>query len=78
MSASNWEKGQISLPKLGRLKLAEALPDSAPVEGEPVWDVYARWLRRQKRVRVEHLDLPRLAGDMQGNPGIAYPRAYGI
>jgi S-sulfosulfanyl-L-cysteine sulfohydrolase len=51
---------------------------AAPVEGEPVWDVYARWLRRQKRVRVDHLDLPRLAGEMKGNPGIAYPDSYGI
>ena len=46
------------------------VPDSA--------QVYARWLRRQKRVRVDHLDLPRLAGDMKGNPGIAYPDSYGI
>jgi len=51
---------------------------AAPIEGEPVWEVYARWLRRKKRVRVDHLDLPRLAGDMQGNPGIAYPKTYGI
>ncbi len=51
---------------------------TAPVEGEPVWEVYARWLKRRKRVKVERLDLPRLTGDMKGNPGIAYPRVYGI
>jgi sulfur-oxidizing protein SoxB len=51
---------------------------TAPVEGEPVWEVYARWLRRRKRVRVDRLDLPRLTGDMKGNPGIADPAEYGI
>ncbi len=51
---------------------------TAPVEGKPVWEVYARWLKRQKHVRVERIDLPRLSSDMRGNPGIAYPATYGI
>lgn len=49
-----------------------------PQSGEPVWEVYARWLKRQKRVHVERLDLPQLTREMKGNPGIAYPRVYGL
>jgi S-sulfosulfanyl-L-cysteine sulfohydrolase len=61
-----------------RYKFAGWAEVSTPVAGEPVWDLYARWLRRQKRVRVERLDLPRLTGDMKDNPGIADPQAYGV
>ena len=38
--------------------------------GEAVWDVVARYLRRQKTVRARPLDVPKLIG-VTGNPGLA-------
>jgi S-sulfosulfanyl-L-cysteine sulfohydrolase len=38
--------------------------------GEPVWDVLARYLRRQRRVEARPLNRPKLIG-VEGNPGIA-------
>ena len=38
--------------------------------GEPIWDVAARYLRREKVVRARHPNVPRLTG-IAGNPGIA-------
>ncbi|MCU7927026.1 MAG: thiosulfohydrolase SoxB [Candidatus Thiodiazotropha sp. (ex Dulcina madagascariensis)] len=41
--------------------------------GEPIWDVVAKYLRDQKRVKIEKLNTPKLVG-VKGNPGIAdYP-----
>jgi sulfur-oxidizing protein SoxB len=39
-------------------------------QGEPVWDVVARYLRDRKTVAPPRLNLPRLIG-VRGNPGIA-------
>jgi S-sulfosulfanyl-L-cysteine sulfohydrolase len=39
-------------------------------EGEPVWDLFARYLREKKIVRPRRLNLPRLIG-VKGNRGIA-------
>ncbi len=46
------------------------------VEGKPVWEVFSNWLRAQKHVRVEKMDLPRLTSNMRTNHGIAYPKKY--
>ncbi len=40
------------------------------VQGEPVWDVVAKYLRDQRMIKPRKLNNPRLAG-VQGNPGIA-------
>ena len=40
-----------------------------PLEGRPVWDVVAEYLRDQKVVRVKELNVPVLKG-VEGNPGI--------
>ena len=48
------------------------------VEGTPVWDIFAKWLKDQKTVRVDHRDLPVLTKNMRGNPGIAFPKEYDL
>ncbi len=48
------------------------------VEGRPVWELVANYLRREKHIRVDHVDLPHLTRNMQGNRGIAFPKKYGI
>jgi sulfur-oxidizing protein SoxB len=40
------------------------------VEGEPIWDVVARWLRSQGRVQDVRPNQPRVMG-LQNNQGIA-------
>jgi sulfur-oxidizing protein SoxB len=40
------------------------------VQGEPIWDVVAKWLRARKTVTPRRLESPRLVG-LDGNPGIA-------
>ncbi len=60
-----------------KYKVAGWAAVSKPVEGTPVWDVFAKWLRAKRQVRVDKLDIPRLVG-VKGNPGIAYPREYGL
>ncbi|MHB1566915.1 MAG: thiosulfohydrolase SoxB [Acidiferrobacter sp.] len=49
-----------------------------PVEGKPVWDLVANYLRREKTIRVDQVDLPRLTRNMRGNHGIAFPAKYKI
>jgi S-sulfosulfanyl-L-cysteine sulfohydrolase len=48
--------------------VAEGAPSRA--EGEPVWDVVARWLRAKRRVAARALNRPRLEG-VAGNRGLA-------
>ncbi len=48
------------------------------VEGKAVWDLVANYLRREKTVRVDRVDLPRLTRNMRGNHGIAFPGKYKI
>lgn len=43
-------------------KVAGWAPVSEGVEGEPVWDLVARWLRHQKTVSIERPNQPRLIG----------------
>jgi sulfur-oxidizing protein SoxB len=38
--------------------------------GEPVWDLFARYLRREKTIKPRPLELPAVVG-VQGNPGLA-------
>ncbi len=40
-----------------------------PLEGKPIWDVVAEYLRSQKTVRVNDLNTPKLK-NVVGNPGI--------
>lgn len=40
------------------------------VEGEPIWDVCARWLRQQKTISDLRLDAPTIVG-LDGNRGLA-------
>jgi len=45
--------------------------EAARVEqGEPVWEVVARYLRRQRRIEARPINRPRLIG-IAGNPGVA-------
>ena len=75
---SNMMVGGKPMSSSKKYKLAGWAPTTAPVEGKPVWDVVANWLRSQKTVRVDKLDLPRLANDMKTNHGIAFPKEYGL
>lgn len=50
-------------------KVAGWAPVTAGVQGEPVWDVVARWLRSQKSVPRRPVNMPRLIG-MDGNAGL--------
>ena len=43
-------------------KVAGWAPVAAGVQGEPVWDVVARWLRAQKTVSSKAVNQPRLIG----------------
>jgi S-sulfosulfanyl-L-cysteine sulfohydrolase len=43
-----------------------------PLEGTPIWDVVAEYLRAQKTVQVKDLNVPRLK-NVDGNPGFAAP-----
>ncbi len=49
-----------------------------PVEGKPVWEVFAAWLQHQKHVEVNKINLPILNADMGNNHGIAFPKSYGL
>ena len=39
-----------------------------PLEGQPIWDLVAEYLRNQKTVRISEMDSPKIKG-MTGNPG---------
>jgi sulfur-oxidizing protein SoxB len=41
------------------------------VQGEPIWDVVAGYLRNQKVIKNTQVNVPRITG-MDGNPGIAF------
>ncbi|NIP72896.1 MAG: thiosulfohydrolase SoxB [Gammaproteobacteria bacterium] len=41
-----------------------------PLEGRPIWDVVAEYLRDQKTVKISELNVPSLKG-VEGNPGLA-------
>jgi sulfur-oxidizing protein SoxB len=51
-------------------KVAGWAPVAEGAQGEPVWDVVARFLRDQKVLKPRKLNLPTIKG-VQGNPGIA-------
>jgi sulfur-oxidizing protein SoxB len=51
-------------------KVAGWAPVAEGAQGEPVWDVVARYLREQKVLKPRKLNLPTIKG-VQGNPGIA-------
>ena len=51
-------------------KVAGWAPVAEGAQGEPIWDVVAKWLRDRKTVAPRKLNNPRLIG-MGGNPGIA-------
>jgi sulfur-oxidizing protein SoxB len=51
-------------------KVAGWAPVAEGAQGEPIWEVVARWLRDQKTVTPRKLNAPRLIG-IAGNPGLA-------
>ncbi|HXF46362.1 MAG TPA: thiosulfohydrolase SoxB [Burkholderiaceae bacterium] len=51
-------------------KVAGWAPVAEGAQGEPVWEVVARYLRAQKVIKPRRLNLPTIRG-MAGNPGIA-------
>ncbi|MCK6428467.1 MAG: thiosulfohydrolase SoxB [Burkholderiaceae bacterium] len=51
-------------------KVAGWAPVAEGAQGEPVWDVVAKYLRDQKVLKPRKLNLPTIKG-MQGNPGLA-------
>jgi len=55
-----------------KYKVAGWAPVAENAQGEPIWEVVARWLRDKKTVTPRQLNTPRLIG-MQGNPGLAGP-----
>ena len=48
---------------------APVAEEARVVGGEPIWDVMARYLRAQKTIKPQTLNLPKIDG-MRGNPGI--------
>jgi sulfur-oxidizing protein SoxB len=53
----------------GTYRVAGWAPVGAGVEGEPIWDVVARWLRSKKTIESVALQQPRVEG-LQGNLGL--------
>jgi sulfur-oxidizing protein SoxB len=51
-------------------KVAGWAPVAEGAQGEPIWDVVAKWLRDRKTVTPRKLNEPKLIG-MSGNPGLA-------
>jgi S-sulfosulfanyl-L-cysteine sulfohydrolase len=51
-------------------KVAGWAPVAEGAQGEPVWDVVARYLRDRKTIAPPRLSLPKLVG-VEGNPGLA-------
>jgi S-sulfosulfanyl-L-cysteine sulfohydrolase len=51
-------------------KVAGWAPVAEGVQGEPVWDLVARYLRDKKTLPPPRLNMPKLVG-VEGNPGIA-------
>ena len=60
----------MALPLMRKLDFrAWRLASVQQVEGEPIWDVVARWLRAQGRVRGIRPNQPDVMG-LQNNQGI--------
>ncbi|MBL8487839.1 MAG: thiosulfohydrolase SoxB [Rhodocyclaceae bacterium] len=53
-----------------KYKVAGWAPVAEGAQGEPIWEVVARWLRDRRTVSARRLNNPRLIG-IQGNPGMA-------
>ena len=53
-----------------KYKVAGWAPVAEGAQGEPVWDLVARWLKDKKSISARKINTPRLIG-MQGNSGIA-------
>ncbi|HYD81633.1 MAG TPA: thiosulfohydrolase SoxB [Paucimonas sp.] len=51
-------------------KVAGWAPVAEGAQGEPIWEVMARYLKSQKTIRPRALNLPKIKG-MAGNPGLA-------
>ena len=52
-----------------KYKVAGWAPVAENAQGEPIWEVVARWLRDKKTVTPRQLNTPRLIG-VAGNPGL--------
>ncbi len=53
-----------------KYKVAGWAPVAENAQGEPIWEVVARWLRDKKTITPRQLNTPRLIG-VAGNPGLA-------
>ena len=53
-----------------KYRVAGWAPVAEGAQGEPVWDVVARYLRDRKTIMPRKLNQPKLIG-VKGNPGIA-------
>jgi sulfur-oxidizing protein SoxB len=53
-----------------RYKVAGWASVTEGAQGEPIWDVVARWLRDHKTVAPRRLNSPKLPG-LSSNPGLA-------
>lgn len=53
-----------------RYKVAGWAPVAEGAQGEPIWEVVARWLRDRRTITPRRLNNPRLSG-VDGNPGMA-------
>ena len=62
--------GDKPLDAAKKYKVAGWAPVAEGAQGEPVWDVVARWLKDKKTISARRINTPRLIG-MQGNSGIA-------
>lgn len=74
---SNMRVGGKSISSTKKYKVA-GWASMKPVEGKPIWEVFAHWLQSKKQVRVDKLDLPVLNKDMASNHGIAFPKSYDL
>lgn len=53
-----------------KYKVAGWAPVAEGAQGEPIWEVVARWLRDRRTITPRRLNNPRLSG-VDGNPGMA-------
>jgi sulfur-oxidizing protein SoxB len=54
----------------GTYKVAGWATVNSESDGDPVWEVVARYLRARKSVSIDRLESPALV-NVKGNPGIA-------
>jgi sulfur-oxidizing protein SoxB len=66
---SDLRLGDAALDPAKRYRVAGWAPVAEGAQGEPVWDVVAKWLKAKKKLAPLTPNEPKLIG-MQGNPGM--------